>query len=223
MRQAIAKHMVNSWQISPKCDYFMRADVARLLEYRAAYNINNGCKVSFLGIVMMAAAQVLKEFPYVNSSYDFGEQVHILHEGIHLGFAMSIDNGLLVLKVNNTDQLSPQELENEMNRLITAANDRKLTMDDITGSTLTINNMGAYDRLQFHTAIINQPELAILSMYRVQDEAVVKDGRVEVGKIMQLALSADHRVIDGKMACEFLNNVCELLEAPEKFLTVDGF
>lgn len=223
MRQIIAEKMADSWKTSPKCDYFMKVDAARLLECRAAYNHENGCKVTYLGIVMKAVAQALKEFPYVNSSYDLKAQEHILHEKIHVGFVMSTGMGIVVLNVKNTDRLSPCEIEMEITRLIASVNDRKLSMDDITGSTFTINNMGVYKRLQCHTAIINQPELAILSIYRIREEPIIKDGRVEVGKVMNIVMSADHRVIDGKMAYEFLNRVCELLEAPETILTSDGF
>lgn len=219
MRQIIAKNMVNSWQTSPKCDYFVKVDAGRLIKIRAENNNKNDNKISFLCFVMKATAQALKEFPYINSSYDFEQQVHILHEKINIGFAMSTGTGLVVLNVKDVDKLSPLQIENEIARLVASVNNRKLSMDDITGSTLTVNNMGVYERLQYHTAIINQPELAILSIYRIREEPVVRNGNVVVGQVMNMALSADHRVIDGKMAYEFMCRLCELLEAPESILS----
>ena len=215
MRKLIATNMVKSWQTSPKCDFLMRVNAEPMMAFRKEYNEANGVKVSFLNLVMKAAAIALSEFPYVNSSYDFENHVHLIHEEVNVGFAISVGDRLMVANAKHTDQLNLIALSRETERLIEGAKSGGLTMDDITGGTLTINNMGAYKRLIQHTAIINPPELAILSMYNITDEPVVKDGGIVIQKAMNLMLSADHRVIDGKMACEFLTRIVELLENPE--------
>lgn len=218
MRKEIANNMVNSWHTSPKCDYEMRINAEPLMAFRKQYNEKNGVKVSFLNLVMKAAAIALKEFPYVNSSYDFERQVHLMHDEINVGFAVAVGDGLVVANARNVDQMDLTALNQETSRLISMIESGQFTMDDITGSTLTVNNMGSYKRLIHHNAIINQPELAILSMYNITDEPVVRDGAVVPQKCMNLMLSADHRVIDGKMACEFLTRIADLLEAPEEML-----
>lgn len=218
MRKEIANNMLNSWHTSPKCDYEMRVNAEPMLVARKAYNEKYGVKVSFLNFVMKAAAIALHEFPYVNSSYDMERQVHLLHEEINIGFAVAVGDGLVVANVRGADKLDLSALSLETTRLINRISTGQFNMDDISGSTLTINNMGAYKRLIHHNAIINQPELAILSMYNIAEEPVVKDHKVVVQQCMNLMLSADHRAIDGKMACEFLDRVAELLESPEALL-----
>jgi pyruvate dehydrogenase E2 component (dihydrolipoamide acetyltransferase) len=218
LRKLIAVNMVKSWQASPKCDYLMKVNAEPMIDFRKRFNETNGAKISFLNLVMKAAASALKEFKFVNSSYDFENHVHLLHENINVGFAISVGDGLLVTNTKCTDTLDLIALSHDTERLIESALNGNLTMDDITGGTFTINNLGVYKRLVQHTAIINQPELAILSMYNITDEPVVREGSVVVQKTMRLMLSADHRVIDGKMACEFLTRVVELLESPENIV-----
>ena len=216
MRKIIAANMAKSWQTSPKCDYLMQVNAEPMITFRKAYNECNCVKVSFLNLVMKAAAIALKEFTYVNSSYDYENHVHLLHEDVNVGFAIAVGDGLMVTNAKHTDRLTLAELSKECERLIDGAQNGGLTMDDITGGSITINNMGAYKRLKLHTAIINQPELAILSVYNITDEPIVREGTIVVQKTMNLMLSADHRVIDGKMACEFLTRIVELLESPNQ-------
>lgn len=219
LRKRIAKNMVKSWSTSPKCDYKMKIDAEPMMTFRKKFNEENNCKVSFLNMVIKATAIALKEYPYINSSYDFDNATHIMHDSINVGFAIALENnGLIVANIKNTDQLSLIDLSRESARLIDAARSGKLQLDDITGGSITINNMGQFKRLEQHSMIINQPELAILAMYNISDEPVVKDGELAIGKRMGLMLSADHRVIDGEMACHFEDRVCELLEHPEELV-----
>ncbi|MDR3552538.1 MAG: 2-oxo acid dehydrogenase subunit E2 [Clostridia bacterium] len=215
LRRVIAVNMVKSWQTSPKCDYLMKVNAEPMMVFRKSFSEANGVKVDFLNLVMKAAATALKEFPYVNSSYDSENHVHRMHEEVNVGFVISVDDGLLVTNTKGTDRLDLTALSRETERLIEGSKNSGLNMDDITGGTFTINNMGTYKRLVQHTAIINQPELAILSMYAITDEPAVRDGAVVIQKSMNLMLSADHRVIDGKMACDFLTRIVGLLENPE--------
>jgi len=210
--------MVKSWITSPKCDFLMRVNAEPMMAFRQSYQEKNGSKVSFLCLVMKAAAMALMEFPFVNSSYDFENHIHLLHEDANVGVAITAGEGLLVANVKQTNRLNLSLLCTETERLIEGAKNGGLNTDDISGGTFTINNMGAFKRLVQHTAIINQPELAILSMYNIADEVVVRDNSIVIQKTMNLVLSADHRVIDGKMACEFLTRIVELLENPEKLI-----
>jgi pyruvate dehydrogenase E2 component (dihydrolipoamide acetyltransferase) len=216
IRKLIATHMVKSWITSPKCDFLMRVNAEPMMAFRQSYQEKNGSKVSYLCLVMKAASLALMEYPFVNSSYDFENHVHLLHEDANVGVAITAGEGLLVANVKSANRLDLRPLCDETERLIEGAKTGKLTPDDLCGGTFTINNMGAFKRLVQHTAIINQPELAILSMYNITDEAVVRDGAIVIQKTMNLVLSADHRVIDGKMACEFLTRIVELLEHPEQ-------
>jgi pyruvate dehydrogenase E2 component (dihydrolipoamide acetyltransferase) len=218
MRQIIAKNMANSWKTSPKCDFFMNSDTESMMEFRRAYNLENKCNISFLSMVMKAAALALKEYPLVNSRFDADTNEHIMNSHINVGFAMAIDDGLIALNVKDADQLSVSEISNKIDELIEKAKNKKLSTDDVTGGSITVNNMGQYSRLEEHTAIINQPELSILSIYAIKEKPEVHNGEIVIQKQMKLALSADHRVIDGKMACEFLDMICRLIENPGSLL-----
>lgn len=219
LRKRIAVNMVNSWSTSPKCDYKMSLNAGPMMDFRKQFNEENGCKVSFLNIVTKAVAIALREFPYVNSAYDFENHMHIMHEDVNVGFAIALENnGLIVANVKNADKLGLLDLSAESARIIDAARNGGLTMDDVTGGSFTINNMGQFKRLEQHSMIINQPELAILAMYNITDEPVVRDGQIAIEKRMGVMLSADHRVIDGEMACQFLDRVCELVEHPKNLI-----
>lgn len=214
MRQAIAENMVNSWSVSPKCDYFMKCDSEKLMDFRKAYEKKNGKKVSILSIVIKAASLALKEYPFVNSSYDGEGKKHLMHQDINVGFVVATGDGLIIPNVKNSDAISLEKTEDEVQRILDDIKAGTMKMNDFTQGSLTINNMGQYERMQYHTAIINQPELAIVSIYRIKEELTVKNGQPAVGKIMNMVISADHRVIDGGMAYAFLNRVCEYLENP---------
>lgn len=218
MRRVIAKNMVNSWHTSPKCDYVMEIDAEPIIKFRKKYNDAEKCNASFLSIVMKAAAKASTIYPMINSRFDMETMEHIYNDAVNIGFVLSVENGLLVLNVKNTDKKAIKEIS-ESNDVMQEKNiNKKLSMDDMTGGSLTINNMGGYSRLEQHSAIINQPELCILSMYRIKDVPVVREGQVVVGKRMKLVLSADHRVVDGKLACDFLDTICSYLENPEENL-----
>ena len=216
MRRTIASNMANSWHTSPKCDYEMKINAEPMIAFRKKFNEENGCKISFLNLVTKAASIALKEYPYANSSFDAERGMHILHEDINVGFAVAVEGGLMVANVRNADRKSLADLSDITNGLIEGIKSGKMTLDDITGSTFTINNMGTYKRLIHHNAIINQPEVAILSFYNIVDEPAVKDGRLAVQKCMNLMISTDHRVLDGSLSCAILDRICGLLENPEE-------
>lgn len=218
MRREIALNMVKSWQTAPKCDYQMRINAEPMMAFRKKYNDEQSAKVSFLHLVMRAAVIALKEFPYINSSYDFERHVHLFHDEINIGVAVAVGDGLLVANTRDAGHMNLTELSAAAADVISKLTSGQLEVELFTGSTFTINNMGSYKRLVHHNAIINQPELAILSMYNITEEPVVREGQIVVQKCMNLMLSADHRVIDGKMACKFLDRIAELLEHPENLV-----
>ena len=218
MRKAIAAQMSKSWITSPKCDFEMQILAGPMIDFVKKARDYYECKISYLNVDTKACAIALKEFPYVNSSYDSERAMHIFHDAVNIGIAITVGDGLMVGNVRDADKPALGELQVQLDDLIAKVKSGTPLLDDITGSTFTINNMGGYRRLMHHNAIINQPELAILSMYAIADRPVVIDGKIAVRKCMTLMLSADHRVIDGKMACEFLNRICEILEDPEQYI-----
>ena len=222
MRKTIAINMQKSWNTAPKCDYYTQIDAEPLMQFRERHRDGQGGKLSYLTLVMLAAAKALREHPQVNATYFSADNTYALHEHVNVGFAMNVPNGLLVLCTHDTDQMSAWQLNGETGRLIQKAREQKAAMDDVSGSTFTVNNMGGYKRLMYHSAIINQPESAILSFYSVGQRPVVRRGELAVGWGMNIALSADHRLIDGGLACAFLSRVCEMLEEPESLLENGG-
>lgn len=215
MRRTIASNMQKSWNTAPKCDYYMKLDAGPMMKCRKRFNEEHGANVSYLNMVMKAVAVALCEFPEVNATYNSEDNTYILHDSVNVGFAMNVGGGLMVLCTRDTDKAGMTALSETTRGLIEKAKARRVENDDVSGSTFTVNNMGSYRRLEYHSAIINQPESAILSVYSIVDEPAVVEGTLVVGKRMHVALSADHRLIDGGLACAFLERVCELLEAPE--------
>lgn len=214
IRKAIAKNMTNSWLTSPSCMYTMDALAENIVAFRKEYNEKNNCKVSYLNIIMKMCAKALKEFPYVNSSYDFEKHEILLHEDINVGFALAHGDVLFAPNTKKTDALSLIDINNEVKRIASEVRENKFNYEDHTGGTFTITNMGVYPELEQHTPIINQPEMAILATYAIKDKPIVENGELVVKSMMKLVLVADHRVVDGKLACEFLSRIKELVEKP---------
>lgn len=213
IRKIVAERMLSSWQTSPVVLYVADVDMTNLKAFRQAYLEEKGQKVSVNVLFAKASALALKEYPYVNSSFKDNEIT--LHEEINVGFAVGIKDGVMVPNVKKCDERSLPELGAELDRLFEGARTGKVDMDDITGGTFTITNMGVNRDIVFHMPIINQPEMAIMGVYSPVDTPVVRDGQIVIRPIMKLALVADHRLIDGVLAGEFLSKVKALLESPE--------
>lgn len=166
-------------------------------------------KLSYTAYVVRAAAQALRTFPILNASL-VGDQILVKRE-IHIGVAVALDRGLVVPVVRFADRKSVEEISREIDALAVRAKDGRLTPDDLTGSTFTVTNSGAFGSLLF-TPIINQPEVAILGVGKVAETPAVRDGQIVVRRVMYLCLSYDHRVVDGGPAVQFLNAVKSRLE-----------
>ena len=166
---------------------------------------------SYTAYVVWAAAQALREFPILNAS--LVEERILVKRDIHIGVAVALDQGLVVPVIRFADRKDVEGISREIDEMAARARDGQLTPDDLTGSTFTVTNSGAFGSLLF-TPIINQPEVAILGMGKVADTPVVRDGAIVVRKVMYLCLSYDHRVVDGAPAVQFLQAVKRRLEQP---------
>jgi len=218
MRKTIAKRMSESWSISPRVTYTRPVDASGLKEFRSRLKPEfekRGLKLTFNHIIMKVCAQALLEFPHINGS--LVDDTLILHPHAHIGLAIGLDSGLLVPNVKNCDLKSLSQIAEETEKLITEAKTGRTNMDDLTGGTFTLSNLGAYGITCF-SPIINQPELAILGIDAMIDTPVVIGGQITIAPMMNLSLTADHRIIDGALAAQFLQRIGEYLENPALLL-----
>ena len=205
LRKVIARRMSESWNAVARVTQFDDIDFTRLGELRKqfapAYEAK-GVKLTLTPFVLKAVAETLKKHPIFNSSLDEAANEIVLKSYIHLGIAVDTDQGLMVPVIRNVDQKSLLELAKELESLAARARDRKITADEMKGGTFTISNQGAIGGGHF-TPIVNLPEVAILGLGRGALKPVVREGKVEVRLMTPLALSYDHRVIDGGSAARF--------------------
>ena len=214
LRRSIAANMSKSWTTSPRVTFTRPVDVTEMKALRAKLKeplAKKGVKLTFNHIIMKVVAKALTEFPEINSS--FADNMLSMHLHVNMGLAVAKDGGLVVPNVKNCETKSLAEIASETEALIEKARSGKLGLDEMTGGTFTISNLGAYGITSF-SPIINQPELAILGVCAMVDTPVVKDGQIVVRTMMNLSLTADHRVVDGVQASEFLQRIAELLENP---------
>ena len=205
MRKVIARRMSESWNAVARVTQFYDIDFTRLGELRkqfaAAYEAK-GVKLTLTPFVLKAVAETLKKHPIFNSSLDEAANEIVLKSYIHLGIAVDTDQGLMVPVIRNVDQKSLLELAKELESLAARASDRKITADEMKGGTFTSSNQGAIGGGHF-TPIVNMPEVAILGLGRGALKPVVREGKVEARLMTPMALSYDHRVIDGGSAARF--------------------
>lgn len=218
LRRSIAANMANSWHTSPRVTYTHPVDVTAMKDLRAKLKDGlkeQGIKLTYNHILMKVVAKALTEFPDINSS--FADNLLTHHTHVNMGLAVSKGDGLIVPNVKSADTKSLAEIAKETENLIAATRDGKIAIEDMTGGTFTISSLGPYGITDF-SPIINQPELAILGVCDMVDTPVVRDGEIVIRPMMNLCLTADHRVVDGVMASRFLQRVCGLLENPYMLL-----
>jgi pyruvate dehydrogenase E2 component (dihydrolipoamide acetyltransferase) len=216
LRKVIARRMVESWNTVARVTQFDDIDFTKLGELRkkfAADYEKKGVKLTLTPFVLKAVAETLKKHPIFNSSLDEVANEIVIKEYVHLGIAVDTDQGLMVPVIRDVDKKSLLELAKELELLATKARDRKISADEMKGGTFTISNQGAIGGAHF-TPIINLPEVAILGLGRGALKPVVRDGKVEVRMMTPMALSYDHRVVDGGSAARF---AVDLLKAFETF------
>lgn len=219
LRRSIAANMTLSWHTSPRVTYTHPVDATAMKEMRG--KLKEACKqdnvkLTYNHIVMKMAAKVLMEFPDVNAS--FADNMITRHSHANVGLAVAKGDGLIVPNVKSADTKSLVEVARETEALIEAARSGKIGMEDMTGGTFTISSLGPYGITNF-SPIINQPELAILGVCDMVETPVVRNGEIVIRPMMNLCLTADHRVVDGVMASKFLKRLCELLENPYLLFT----
>ncbi len=216
MRRTIAKRLSQSMQSAPHFYVTSVIDMGKLAELRAQINAYatsdpTPVKVSFNDLIVKAVAQALLRMPQVNVS--FAEDKLIQKKSVHIGVAVALEQGLIVPVLHNADKRGILDIARETRRLAEAARTNKLKPDDLSGGTFTISNLGMFDVESF-TAIINQPEAAILAVGSITPTPAVVDGQVVVRDRMKVTLSSDHRALDGAVAARFLQEVKRLLEEP---------
>ncbi|MBV9774406.1 MAG: 2-oxoglutarate dehydrogenase complex dihydrolipoyllysine-residue succinyltransferase [Gemmatimonadetes bacterium] len=218
-RQTIARRLVEAQQTTASLTTFNEVDLSRVMDLRKrrqdAFVKKNGIKLGFMSFFTKAVIGALKQFPRLNAEIQ-GDEI-LLKQHYDIGIAVGAEEGLVVPVVRDADQKSFAELEKAISELGSRARDGKLTLEELQGGTFTITNGGTFGSM-LSTPILNPPQVGILGMHNIVERPVVVNGEIVVRPMMYLALSYDHRVVDGREAVQFLVRIKELLEDPETLL-----
>lgn len=212
IRKIVAERMSESWHISPRVVYSLSVDMTSTLAYLKTINEGNEertLKVNVNHVLIKACAEAMKDFEYVNAS--FADNVITVHDHANIGLAVAAKKGLVVPNIKNAEEKDIKEIAKEMNDLVNRTRVGKVEMDEITGGTFTITNLGMMGIENF-SPIINQPEVAILGVDNMVETPVASNGQIVIRPKMNLNFVADHRVIDGAYAAQYIGKVKELLE-----------
>ena len=219
LRQTIARRLKEAQNTAAMLTTFNEVDMTGVMTLRARYKDvfekKHGAKLGFMGLFVKAVVGALKELPAVNAEIDGSDLVYKNY--YHVGIAVGTEKGLVVPVVRDADALSLAEIEKTIAGYGKKARDGQLKIEDMQGGTFTITNGGIYGSLM-STPILNAPQSGILGMHKIQDRPVVIGGKVEVRPMMYLALSYDHRIVDGREAVTFLVRVKEALEDPTRLM-----
>jgi 2-oxoglutarate dehydrogenase E2 component (dihydrolipoamide succinyltransferase) len=219
LRRKIAERLVSVKNETAMLTTFNEVDMKPIMDlrtkYKKAFIDHHETNLGFMSFFTKAVTEALNLFPAVNGMIDGNEVVY--YDYADIGIAVSSPKGLMVPVVRNAEQMSLAEIEREIKRLAIKARDGKMTIDEMTGGTFTITNGGVFGSM-LSTPIINPPQSAILGMHNIVERPVAINGKVEIRPIMYLALSYDHRIIDGKESVGFLVKVKEMLENPERMI-----
>ena len=216
LRQTIAKRLKEAQDTAAMLTTFNDVDMSALMqlrrEYREAFEKKHGVKLGLMGFFVKAAVQALKDIPAVNAEID-GTDI-IYKNYYHIGVAVGTERGLVVPVLREADRMSLAEIETAIADFGARARDGRLGLEEMQGGTFTISNGGIYGSL-LSTPILNAPQSGILGMHRIEERAVVRDGQIVARPMMYLALSYDHRLVDGKEAVTFLVQIKDAIEDPE--------
>ena len=219
LRQTIARRLKDAQNTAAMLTTFNEVDMSEVMALRArykdAFEKKHGAKLGFMGFFVKACVQALKEVPAVNAEIDGADLVYKNY--YHIGIAVGTDKGLIVPVVRDADKLSIAEIEKTIAALGKRARDGQLTLEELQGGTFTITNGGIYGSLM-STPILNAPQSGILGMHKIQDRPIAVGGKIEIRPMMYLALSYDHRIVDGREAVTFLVRVKEALEDPARLV-----
>ncbi|TNC82565.1 MAG: dihydrolipoamide succinyltransferase [Oleiphilus sp.] len=220
LRASIARRLLDASQNTAMLTTFNEVNMKPLMDLRKQYKeqfekTHNGTKLGFMSLFVKASAEALKRFPAVNASID-GDDI-VYHGYQDIGVAVSSDRGLVVPVLRDADTMSLAKIESSIKEYGMKARDGKLTIEEMTGGTFTISNGGVFGSLM-STPILNPPQTGILGMHKIQERPMAVNGQVVILPMMYLALSYDHRMIDGKEAVQFLVTIKELIEDPARIL-----
>lgn len=219
LRQRVAERLMSATQETAMLTTFNEVNMKPIMDMRSQYKERfekrHGVKLGFMSLFVKAATEALKRFPAVNASIDGNDIVY--HGYYDVGVAVSTDRGLVVPVLRDTDQMSMADIERGIGDYASKAREGKLGIDEMTGGTFTITNGGVFGSL-LSTPILNPPQTAILGMHKIQERPMAVNGQVVILPMMYLALSYDHRMIDGKEAVQFLVTIKELVEDPAMLL-----
>ena len=219
LRQTIARRLKDAQNTAAMLTTFNEVDMSEVMALRArykdAFEKKHGAKLGFMGFFVKACVQALKEVPAVNAEIDGADLVYKNY--YHIGIAVGTDKGLIVPVVRDADRLSIAEIEKAIADLGKRARDGQLKLEELRGGTFTVTNGGIYGSLM-STPILNAPQSGIMGMHKIQDRPVAVSGKVEIRPMMYLALSYDHRIVDGREAVTFLVRVKEALEDPARLV-----
>ena len=219
LRQTIARRLKDAQNTAAMLTTFNEVDMSEVMALRArykdAFEKKHAAKLGFMGFFVKACVQALKEIPAVNAEIDGADLVYKNY--YHVGIAVGTDKGLIVPVVRDAEKLSIAEIEKTIAALGKRARDGQLTLEELQGGTFTITNGGIYGSLM-STPILNAPQSGILGMHKIQDRPIAVGGKVEIRPMMYLALSYDHRIVDGREAVTFLVRVKEALEDPARLV-----
>jgi len=219
LRARIAERMVQAQRDSAMLTTFNEIDLTKVISlrtrYKESFEKEHGTKLGFMSFFAKAAVEALRKFPVVNASVEGNEIIY--HHFFDIGIAVSSDRGLMVPVLRDVDRMSFAQIEKELAVLGKKARDGSMSMEDLTGGTFTITNGGIFGSMM-STPILNPPQSAILGMHAIQDRPMAVDGEVVIRPMMYVALTYDHRIIDGKEAVQFLVSIKQSLEDPGRLL-----
>ena len=219
LRARIAERLVDAQQTAAMLTTFNEVDLTEVMalrkRYRDDFEKKHGVRLGFMSFFAKASVEALKKFPVVNASVEGNEIIY--HNYYDIGIAVSSDRGLMVPVIRDVDQMSFADFESALGDMAKKAQDGTISMDDLTGGTFTITNGGIFGSMM-STPILNQPQSAILGMHSIQQRPMVVDGDIVARPMMYLAVTYDHRIIDGKEAVQFLVSIKDQLEDPSRLL-----
>jgi 2-oxoglutarate dehydrogenase E2 component (dihydrolipoamide succinyltransferase) len=218
-RRTIASRLLEAQQTTAMLTTFNEIDMSAVIDLRQRRNENfqeqHGIKLGFMSFLVKASVGALKSFPRINAEIQDDE--FVLKHYYDMGIAIGAEEGLVVPVIRDVDRLSFAEIERGINELVEKTNDGKLSIDDLQGGTFTITNGGVFGSL-LSTPILNPPQVGILGMHKIEERPIALDGEVAIRPMMYVALSYDHRIVDGREAVQFLVKIKELVEDPERLL-----
>ncbi|MBM3282244.1 MAG: 2-oxo acid dehydrogenase subunit E2 [Candidatus Diapherotrites archaeon] len=220
LRKTISDRMVKSMFTAVQVTHMDEVDVTALVELREKEKLKmekKGIKLTFLPFIAKACVAALHNHPYLNASIDDSTQEVVLKKYFHVGMAVDTEDGLIVPVIRNVDQKSIVQLAQEMQDIAQKTRERRISPEDLKGSTFTITNIGSLGGV-YATPVINWPEVAILGVGKIQEKPVVRAGKIVIRHMMTVSLTFDHRIIDGAQAVRFTNEILQHLEDPGLFL-----